>query len=93
MIFSHRRSVPLEAQRKVWGREPHAFAKEKAPTQQNLPPASRVRFAEGKKIILPRLRSVRYFPPLALDPGGKSCCPDPAFSAQLVFGRSVHDPR
>jgi hypothetical protein len=93
MIFSHRRCPPLDAHFYGGGWEPRASAEEKAPTQQNLPPASRVRFAEGKKIILPRLRSVRYFPPLALDPGGKSCCPDPAFSAQLVFGRSVHDPR
>jgi hypothetical protein len=80
MIFSHRRSAPLDAKREVWGWEVRAFVKEKAPTQQNLSPASRVRFAERKKIILPRYRSVRYFFPLALDPRDKSCCPDPAFS-------------
>jgi hypothetical protein len=80
MIFSHRRSAPLDAKRELWGWEPRASGEEKAPTQQNLLWASRVRFAEGKKIILPRYRSIRYFFPLALDPQTKSCCPDPAFS-------------
>jgi hypothetical protein len=87
MIFSHRRSAPLDPKRELWGWEARASGEEKAPTQQNLLWASRVRFAEGKKIILPRYRSVRYFSPLALDPQTQSCCPAPPF--QNIFKKKA----
>ena len=64
----------------MWGREPHSDRKEKAPTQQNLFPASRVRFASHQKKPPLRGFATQFFWRLALDPGNKSCCPGPAFS-------------
>jgi hypothetical protein len=83
MIFSHRRSAPLDAKRELWGWEARAFAEEKAPTQQNLPQTSRVRCAEGQKIILPRFAQSGIFSPSPLTFGANPAAPPRLF--QVFF--------
>ena len=91
MIFSHRRSAPLDAQREVWGWEVRAFVKEKAPTQQNLSPASRVRFAERKKIILPRCAQCGIFSLSPLTRGTNPAAPTPPFPPKQCTIPKKHD--
>jgi hypothetical protein len=80
MIFSHRRSAPLEAQRQVWGWEPRVFPRKGFPPSRICPPPQGSASPRPKKAAAARLGLRPLFSGLALDPRDKSCCPDPAFS-------------